>query len=40
MHFIAHLFVAFHEREDLFAPPFTEEQTRLFVAGVVPEGRL
>jgi len=36
MHYIVHLFCAFHRREDLSRPPFTPEQ----VAGVVPEGEL
>jgi hypothetical protein len=40
MHYIVHLFRAFHSREDLFQPPFTPEQVRAFGRGVVPEGDL
>ncbi len=40
MHYIVHLFRAFHEREDLSSPPFTAEQVRRFTAGVVPDGEL
>jgi hypothetical protein len=40
MHYIVHLFRAFHEREDLFGAPFTPEQVERFRAGVVPEGDL
>jgi hypothetical protein len=40
MHYIVHLFRVFHAREDLFGPPFTEEQVEAFLAGVVPEGEL
>ena len=40
MHFIAHLFRAFHHRTELFDPPFTPEQIRASVSGVVPKGEL
>jgi hypothetical protein len=40
MHYIVHLFRAFHERSDLFDPPFTEAQVAALLAGVVPEGDL
>ena len=40
MHYIVHLFRAFHSREDLFHPPFTPEQVRAFGRGVVPGGEL
>jgi len=40
MHYIVHLFRAFHAREDLFQPPFTPEQVERFTAGVVPDGEL
>lgn len=40
MHFIAHLFRAFHERAELFDPPFTPEQMQACMSGVVPKGDL
>jgi len=40
MHYIAHLFRAFHERPELASRPFTPEQVELFRSGVVPEGDL
>lgn len=40
MHYIVHLFRAFHERADLHRPPFTPEQVRLIQNGVVPDGDL
>lgn len=40
MHFIIHLFRAFHERAELFDPPYTPEQVRLFQSGVIPDGNL
>ena len=40
MHYIVHLFRAYHERGDLASPPFTPEQVERFRAGVVPEGVL
>ena len=40
MHYIVHLFRAFHARPDLFDPPFTPEQVERFLAGVIPEGDL
>jgi hypothetical protein len=40
MHYIAHLFRAFHERAELFDPPFTESQVERFTRGVIPDGTL
>ncbi len=40
MHYIAHLFLAFHEREELVSPPFTPEQVERFRSGVIPDGEL
>jgi hypothetical protein len=40
MHYIVHLFRAFHSREDLFQPPFTPEQVRAFARGGIPAGEL
>ena len=40
MHYIVHLFRAFHEHRDLFEAPFTAEQVSIFSRGVVPEGEL
>jgi hypothetical protein len=40
MHYIAHLFRAFHEDPQLAAPPFTPQQVAQFRAGSVPEGDL
>ena len=40
MHYIVHLFRAFHAREDLFGAPFTPDQVRRFTAGLVPDGKL
>jgi hypothetical protein len=40
MHYIVHLFRAFHERSDLADAPFTEAQVEAIRAGVVPEGDL
>jgi hypothetical protein len=40
MHYIVHLFRAFHESADLFRAPFTTEEIERFTAGVVPEGDL
>ena len=40
MHYIVHLFCAFHEREDLFRPPFTPAQVAAFERGLVPDGEL
>jgi hypothetical protein len=37
MHYIVHLFRAFHARADLFQPPFTPEQVKSFRAGVLPK---
>jgi hypothetical protein len=40
MHYIVHLFCAFHLREELSRPPFTPEQIASFSAGAVPDGEL
>jgi hypothetical protein len=40
MHYIAHLFLAFHERQELVSPPFTPEQIERFRSGVIPDGEL
>ncbi len=40
MHYIAHLFRAFHLSEELRRPPFTPEQVESFSSGVVPDGEL
>jgi hypothetical protein len=40
MHYIVHLFCAFHQRVELSRPPFTQEQVATFRRGVVPEGEL
>ena len=38
MHYIVHLFRAFHAQQDLFDAPFTPEQVERFLAGVIPDG--
>jgi hypothetical protein len=40
MHYIAHLFRAFHLSEELSRPPFTRDQLDTLRRGVVPDGRL
>lgn len=40
MHYIFHLFSAFHESIELFQPPFTIEQINIFKSGRIPRGRL
>ena len=40
MHYIVHMFCAFHLSEDLSRPPFTAEQVASFSRGTVPEGEL
>lgn len=40
MHYIVHLFCAFHLREELSHQPFTPEQVACFRGGVVPNGEL
>ena len=40
MHYIAHLFRAFHLNDDLAREPFTRDQVASFRRGVVPEGDL
>ena len=38
MHYIVHLFRAFHEQRDLFDPPFTPVQLDRIMAGGIPDG--
>ena len=40
MHYIVHLFRAFHERSDLASPPFTPEQVERLRSGRLPDGVL
>lgn len=40
MHYIAHLFRAFHLHEELLGPPFTAAQAQAFTVGRVPDGIL
>jgi hypothetical protein len=40
MHYIAHLFRAFHLHDELLAPPFTPEQIEAIAAGTIPDGAL
>jgi hypothetical protein len=40
MHYIVHLFRAFHRNGELSDPPFTEDQIACFSRGVVPDGEL
>jgi hypothetical protein len=40
MHYLVHLFRAFHLSEELSRPPFTPEQVASFSSGVVPDGEL
>jgi hypothetical protein len=40
MHYIAHLFRAFHLHDELLGPAFTEQQVLAFTAGAVPDGDL
>lgn len=40
MHYIAHLFRAFHLHDELLAAPFTPEQIQALMAGRIPEGAL
>ena len=40
MHYIVHLFCAFHLSEEISRPPFTREQVASFGRGVVPDGEL
>jgi hypothetical protein len=40
MHYISHLFRAFHARPELACRPFTPEQVAAFRSAVVPEGDL
>jgi len=40
MHYIAHLFRAFHLHEELLGPAFTQAQVQAFQAGTIPGGTL
>jgi hypothetical protein len=40
MHYIVHLFRAFHASEELYRPPFTSRQVEHFSKGLVPLGDL
>ncbi len=40
MHYIVHLFCAFHLRAELFRPPFTPEQAASIRRGQLPDGEL
>jgi hypothetical protein len=40
MHYIVHMFCAFHLSEQLSGPPFTTEQVASFRRGIVPDGEL
>ena len=40
MHYIVHLFFAFHLRDALAQPPFADDQVASFTRGAVPEGDL
>jgi hypothetical protein len=40
LHYIVDMFRCYHERVDLFEPPFSEEQVADFRAGRMPKGKL
>jgi len=40
MHYIAHLFRAFHDRRELATAPFTPAQVEQILAGELPDGEL
>ena len=40
VHYIAHLFRAFHVHEELLGPAFTQAQVQAFQAGTIPDGTL
>ena len=40
MHYIVHMFCAFHLSEQVSRPPFTPEQVASFSRGIVPDGEL
>jgi hypothetical protein len=40
MHYIVHMFCAFHLSEQLSRPPFSPEQVASFTRGIVPDGEL
>jgi hypothetical protein len=39
MHYIVHMFCAFHLNEQLLRPPFSPAQVASFSRGIVPEGK-
>jgi hypothetical protein len=40
MHYIVHLFRAFHLSQQLSQPPFNQDQVASIGRGVIPEGEL
>ena len=40
MHYIAHLFRAYHLHDELLGPPFTAQQVQAFAGGTIPDGDL
>ena len=40
MHYIVHMFCAFHLSEQVFRPPFSPEQVASFSHGIVPDGEV
>ena len=40
MHYIVHMFCAFHLSEQLSRPPFSTEQVARFSRGIVPDGEV
>ena len=40
MHYISHLFRAYHDRPELAGPPFTPAQVERLRAGELPDGQL
>ena len=40
MHYLAHLFRAFHFRDELSSPPFSEQQVATLAKGALPDGTL
>jgi hypothetical protein len=40
MHYIVHMFCAFHLSKQLSRPPFSPEQVASFSRGIVPDGEV
>ena len=40
MHYIVHMFCAFHLSEEISRPPFSAEQVASFRRGIVPDGEM